>query len=108
MAYTKAANITHHAQEPSTPRFNPQLPIIHMIFTKRSEMLRTSTRRPIYSAHTRKLLLSSQRAVCLQNASEHMCHRADEAATYPSQEMHLPVRLAADDASRDAPEPDSH
>jgi hypothetical protein len=39
-------------------------------------MLRTSTRRPIYSAHTRKLLLPSRRAVCLQNASEHMCHRA--------------------------------
>ena len=90
-----AVNISHHAQEPSTPRFNPNLyqllgladvlrcfepaharPILGRSLALRSRALLSAPN----SAHTRKLLLPSRRAVRLQNASEHMCHRADVAA----------------------------
>jgi hypothetical protein len=58
------------------------------------------------SAHTRKLLLPSRRAVGLLNASERRC-RLSSWQPHPLSRMHLPVRHAADDAPRDAPEPDS-
>jgi hypothetical protein len=88
-------------------RNHPHQPINPSLATDVPWCFEPAHPRSIHSAHTRKLLLPSRRAVGLLNASERRC-RLSSWQPHSLSRMHLPVRHAADDAPRDAPEPDSH
>ena len=90
MANPKISHITHHAQEPSTP--------------KKQSMLRTHAHRPIHSAHTRRPHTPITEGGDPQNASERSCrHVAWQTHTH----AHAQICLTGQ-TSRPTTRPETH
>ena len=98
-------HVTHHAQEPSTPNLTLSS------FASRLRPKRSRCFEPAhpgqFTQHTHvkcRIPITEDRT--LQNASERICHQ--QRGSHMQRARAYRSDFAADDAPRDAPEPDSH